>query len=179
MGAGGGVAERPAEPAQQSEPARPVEPESPSPTPPPRRPAPTPTAPPRTARATRDAEAVFDAPPTREFEAFSAGAGLASSLKDARRSAAAAEDVGAQEAVQDARPEAGQELGAEAGAADGSGRVARVKEHTRARVGRIREEALVVLEEAPDDSGMRFVVLAVLAFVLFVVVLFLSTTVLR
>ena len=54
-----------------------------------------------------------------------------------------------------------------------------MRENTRARVGRIREEALVVLEEAPDDSGMRFVLLAVAAFVLFVVVLFLSTKVLR
>ena len=188
MGAGGaeraGESERPAESARPFEAARP----SPTPTTPPpatpTAPTPPPAAPP-TAPATRDAEAAFEAPPTREFEAFSAGAGLAPSLKDTRPSAVAAEEggaggeVGARVAGQDARPETGQESRAEAAAADGAGRVARVREHTRARVGRMREEALVVLEEPPDDSGMSFVVLAVLAFLLFVVVLFLSTTVLR
>lgn len=62
---------------------------------------------------------------------------------------------------------------------DARGRVARVREGTRARVGRMRDEAIVVLEETPDDSGLRFVVAAAALFVLFVVLLFLSTTVLR
>ena len=68
---------------------------------------------------------------------------------------------------------------AEAGASDARGRVARVREGTRARVGRMRDEAIVVLEETPDDSGLRFVVAAAALFVVFVVLLFLSTTVLR
>ncbi|HEX8119282.1 MAG TPA: hypothetical protein VF521_18535, partial [Pyrinomonadaceae bacterium] len=58
-------------------------------------------------------------------------------------------------------------------------RVARVREGTKARVGRMREEAIVVLEEKPDDSGLRFVLAAAALFVLFLVLLFLSTTVLR
>jgi hypothetical protein len=64
-------------------------------------------------------------------------------------------------------------------AGDVRGRVARVREGTRARVGRMREEAIVVLEETPDDSGLRFVLAAAALFVVFVVLLFLSTTVFR
>jgi hypothetical protein len=64
-------------------------------------------------------------------------------------------------------------------AGDLRGRVARVREGTRARVGRMREEAIVVLEETPDDSGLRFVLAAAALFVVFVVLLFLSTTVFR
>ncbi|HEY0170355.1 MAG TPA: zinc-ribbon domain-containing protein [Pyrinomonadaceae bacterium] len=64
-------------------------------------------------------------------------------------------------------------------ASDARGRVARVRDGTRARVGRMRDEAIVVLEETPDDSGLRFVVAAAALFVVFVVLLFLSTTVLR
>jgi hypothetical protein len=64
-------------------------------------------------------------------------------------------------------------------AGDLRGRVARVREETRARVGRMREEAIVVLEEKPDDSGLRFVLVAAALFVLFLVLLFLSTTILR
>ncbi len=67
----------------------------------------------------------------------------------------------------------------EARAGDLRGRVARVREGTRARVGRMREEAIVVLEETPDDSGLRFVLAAAALFVVFIVLLFLSTTVFR
>lgn len=59
------------------------------------------------------------------------------------------------------------------------GRVARVREGTRARVVKARDEARVVLEETPDDSGLRFVVVAVVVFALFLFLLFMSTTVLR
>lgn len=70
--------------------------------------------------------------------------------------------------------------GEEAGGAGGvRGRVARVREGTRARVERVRDEAIVVLEETPDDSGLRFVLAAAGLFVVFLVLLFLSTTVLR
>ena len=62
---------------------------------------------------------------------------------------------------------------------DRRGRVARVREGARTRVGRMRDDALVVLEETPDDSGLRFVVVAAVLFVLFLFFLFLSTTVLR
>jgi hypothetical protein len=57
--------------------------------------------------------------------------------------------------------------------------VARVREGTRARVEKMRDEALVVLEESLDDSGLRFVVAAAALFLLFLFLLFLSTTVLR
>jgi hypothetical protein len=43
----------------------------------------------------------------------------------------------------------------------------------------MRDEALVVLEEAPDDSGLRFVLTAAALFVIFLIILLLSTTVLR
>ncbi|MDT5296458.1 MAG: hypothetical protein QOJ76_3338, partial [Acidobacteriota bacterium] len=59
------------------------------------------------------------------------------------------------------------------------GRVARVREGTRVRVERMRDEALVALEETPDDSGLRFVVAAAALFLVFLVILFLSTTILR
>ena len=62
---------------------------------------------------------------------------------------------------------------------DKRGRVARAREGARERVSRMRDDALVVLEETPDDSGLRFVVVAAVLFVLFLFFLFLSTTVLR
>jgi hypothetical protein len=65
-------------------------------------------------------------------------------------------------------------------AEDVRARVARAREGTtRARVGKMREEALGVLEETPDDSGLRFVVAAAALFLVFLFLLFLSTTVLR
>ena len=66
------------------------------------------------------------------------------------------------------------------------GRVARVREgtrarveNTRARVERVKDDALVALEDTPDDSGVRFVAVAVVLFVLFLAFLLLSVTVLR
>jgi hypothetical protein len=66
------------------------------------------------------------------------------------------------------------------------GRVARVREgtrarveNTRARVERVKGDALVALEETPDDSGLRFVAVAVVLFALFLLFLLLSVTVLR
>lgn len=50
-----------------------------------------------------------------------------------------------------------------------------VKENIMPRVERMREEALVVLEETPDDAGLRFVAAAVVLFLLFLLFLFLST----
>lgn len=52
-----------------------------------------------------------------------------------------------------------------------------VKENIMPRVGRMRDEALVVLEETPDDAGLRFVVIAAALFLLFLLFLFLSTTI--
>jgi hypothetical protein len=49
-----------------------------------------------------------------------------------------------------------------------------VKENIMPRVERMREEALVVLEETPDDAGLRFVIIAVVFFLLFLLLLFLS-----
>jgi zinc-ribbon domain len=74
----------------------------------------------------------------------------------------------------------------EASAAEGEGgagrprrAAARVKETVMPRVEKMRDEALVALEETPDDSGLRFVVIAVVLFGLFLLFLFLSVTVLR
>lgn len=131
------------------------------------------------------------APPTKEFAAFEQSPGVvgaqaaaaeqmpdaavgveaepfapvASAPESPEEAAQAADDAG--EAVDAGR------------AGDLRGRVARVREGTRARVGRMREEAIVVLEETPDDSGLRFVLAAAALFVVFLVLLFLSTTVLR
>jgi predicted nucleic acid-binding Zn-ribbon protein len=83
-------------------------------------------------------------------------------------------------AQQRSRPEDG------AASEERRGRVARVREeartrveNTRARVERVKGDALVALEETPDDSGLRFVGVAVFLFVLFLLFLFLSVTVLR
>lgn len=50
-----------------------------------------------------------------------------------------------------------------------------VKENIMPRVERMRDEALVALEETPDDAGLRFVAAAVALFLLFLLLLFLST----
>ena len=70
-------------------------------------------------------------------------------------------------------------------AGDGRGRVARARENARVRVestkvraAKMRDEALVVIEETPDDSGLRFILVAVAVFLLFVLFLFFSTRVL-
>ncbi|HWS88104.1 MAG TPA: zinc ribbon domain-containing protein [Pyrinomonadaceae bacterium] len=126
-------------------------------------------------------------PPTKEFAAFvqSPEAGAPPPASDAPLPAAAeAFEAGpespAASETEAREEEAEEEASEEAGrAGDLRGRVARVREGTRARVGRMREEAIVVLEETPDDSGLRFVLAAAALFVLFLVLLFLSTTVLR
>jgi hypothetical protein len=71
-------------------------------------------------------------------------------------------------------------------AGEGRGRVARARENarvrvesTKARAAKMRDEALVVLEETPDDSGLRFVIVAAGVFIIFVLLLFFSTSVLR
>jgi hypothetical protein len=68
---------------------------------------------------------------------------------------------------------AGQGPGVEAARRRRAGAV--VKENIMPRVERMREEALVVLEETPDDAGLRFVAAAVVLFLLFLLFFFLST----
>lgn len=87
--------------------------------------------------------------------------------------------------AQDATPRPVQTEDA-ASAEERRGRVARVREgtrarveNTRARVERVKGDALYALEETPDDSGLRFVAVAVALFVLFAFFLILSVTVLR
>ena len=120
-------------------------------------------------------------PPTKEFAAFEQAVGAAQA-QPAPPEPMPSAAVG-REPVEVGAPESREEASAEsedAGrAGDLRGRVARVREETRARVGRMREEAIVVLEETPDDSGLRFVLAAAALFVVFLVLLFLSTTVLR
>lgn len=57
-------------------------------------------------------------------------------------------------------------------------RVKDVRESLRPRVEKVRDEALVVLEESPDDSGLRFILIAVGLFLVFLLFLFLSLVVL-
>jgi hypothetical protein len=52
-----------------------------------------------------------------------------------------------------------------------------VKESIAPRVERVRDRSLVMLEEAPDDSGLRFVLIAVVLFALFVFLLVLNTVI--
>lgn len=59
-----------------------------------------------------------------------------------------------------------------------SARVRDVRETLRPRVEKMRDEALVALEESPDDSGLRFILMAVGLFLMFLVFLFLSLKVL-
>jgi hypothetical protein len=120
------------------------------------------------------------APPTREFSAFEQS--LAAVRPGAGAEAGAAEHPAAPGETASAEPEAAEpaESAAEgAGALGARSRVARVREGTRARVERMRDEAIVALEETPDDSGLRFVVAAAALFLVFVFLLVLSTTVLR
>ena len=126
-------------------------------------------------------------PPTKEFAAFVQPPDVVEAQAvPAEQVPVIASDVGVEAEplapVVDA-PESREEAAPapeEAGRADDlRGRVARVREGTRARVGRMREEASVVLEETPDDSGLHFVLAAAALFVVFLVLLFLSTTVLR
>lgn len=50
-----------------------------------------------------------------------------------------------------------------------------MKENLRPRVERMREASIVVLEEAAEDSGLRFVLISVLLFLLFLLFLFISS----
>jgi hypothetical protein len=112
-----------------------------------------------------------EAPPTRESMAFvvakdEAERGGELTLEEGER----LEDEG--------------EAGAEKQAANrrmrAAARVRGVKENLKPRVERMRDDALVALEEAPadSDSGLRFVIIAVLLFLLFIVSLILSVYVL-
>lgn len=124
------------------------------------------------------------APPTKEFAAFEQSAAEPRAASHAPVVPTPSDEevepeapvVSASAMHDEAAEAAAEEAG---GAGDLRGRVARVREGTRARVGRMREEAIVVLEETPDDSGLRFVLAAAALFLVFIVLLFLSTTVFR
>jgi hypothetical protein len=125
-------------------------------------------------------------PPTKEFAAFEESGGAVTAQAppvEQMPSAAVVDDEVEPSAPAADVPEPGEESAQEPEEAGRAGdlrvRVARVREGTRARVGRMREEAIVVLEETPDESGLRFVLAAAALFVIFLVLLFLSTTVLR
>lgn len=127
-------------------------------------------------------------PPTKEFAAFESSTGAVESQASSPAHTPVVPALSVVESEPEppvvSAPESREEeaLAAaeeEGRAGDLRGRVARVREGTRARVGRMREEAIVVLEETPDDSGLRFVLAAAALFVVFVVLLFLSTTVFR
>ena len=115
------------------------------------------------------------APPTKEFAAFEQETAPEPAPTAVEQEPPAVGEPSSYEAAAQATDDA-DEAGRAGALRD---RVARVREGTKARVGRMREEAIVVLEEKPDDSGLRFVLAAAALFVLFLVLLFLSTTVLR
>ena len=52
-----------------------------------------------------------------------------------------------------------------------------VKESIAPRVERVRDRSLVMLDEAPDDSGLRFVIIAAVLFALFIFLLVLNTVI--
>ena len=58
--------------------------------------------------------------------------------------------------------------------AEVGGRRAALKEGTRARVERVREASRGVIEDAAEDSGLRFVLIAVFLFLLFLFFLYLN-----
>ncbi len=130
--------------------------------------------------STREAESPSEwTPPTKEYAAFAQSfEGAAPRADDNSTFSVPPSLESPRSYVADAT---GDEAGVEAAAVPGDvrGRVARVREGTRARVERMREEAIVVLEETPDDAGLRFVVAAAALFVVFLLLLFFSTTVLR
>ncbi len=51
----------------------------------------------------------------------------------------------------------------------------RVQENLRPRVEKMREASIVVMEDAPEDSGLRFLLIAVALFLLFILFLFISS----
>jgi hypothetical protein len=115
---------------------------------------------PRPLRATRDVE-TFDGRATPTTRETSAPAPVPATRETAARTF---DDGGLRETA-----DAGRSRRA----------AARVRETVMPRVEKMREEALVVLDETPDDSGLRFVLIAVVLFGLFLLFLLLSTTVLR
>lgn len=141
-----------------------------------------------------------EAPPTREFGAVTAGRGRREVPPTAEHSApagpapaAAGEGVAPAAAGEGDAPVAvgapaahSSEEGvavAEGAAGVGrreraAGRVRGVRENLKPRVERMRDEALVALDEGPADSGLRFVVIAVMLFLVFIVFLALSVYVL-
>jgi len=52
-----------------------------------------------------------------------------------------------------------------------------MKESIAPRVERVRDRSIVMLEEAPDDSGLRFVLIAAVLFALFIFLLVLNTVI--
>jgi hypothetical protein len=124
--------------------------------------------------AAREAES-FQSPPTREFQAFA----QARENAGARTGAGVGPEAPGAGADPGGMPEAGAVDASQVAAVEGLRRVARAKEKARARVERMREEALVTLEEPPDDSGLSFILIAVVCFAIFVLLLYLSTTVIR
>jgi hypothetical protein len=92
------------------------------------------------------------------------------------RDRAGLDAAGAEEALDE---EAAEEEGAgESRRVRAAARVREVRESLKPRVEKMREDALVALEEAPDDSGLRFVLIAAGLFGLFVLFLVLSIAVL-
>ncbi len=52
-----------------------------------------------------------------------------------------------------------------------------VKESIAPRVERVRDRSIVMLEEPPDDSGLRFVIIAAVLFAFFIFLLVLHTVI--
>ena len=122
---------------------------------------------------------------TREVETPAAGAAVETVVETPATQTRAVETLVETQAVETQADGAGLP-GVSDSAEEARGRVARVREGARERVGvarervgRMKDDALVALEEPADDSGLRFVLTAAALFVIFLVILLLSTTVLR
>jgi hypothetical protein len=112
--------------------------------------------------------------PARRAESAMESAGGAAASSSSAFASSAARREGVDEGIAGANVAASPGgAGVEASRRRGAGAV--VKENIMPRVERMREEALVVLEETPDDAGLRFVAAAVVLFLLFLLLLFLST----
>jgi hypothetical protein len=118
-------------------------------------------------------------PPTRERGAFGT-AGRRGRVPPTRehRTVSDAAEGGGVPPTREVSAYGGEAAGGETRRVRAAARVRGVADTLKPRVGKLREEALVVFDETPDDSGLRFVVIACGLFLVFLVFLLVSLYVL-
>ncbi|MCA1643773.1 MAG: zinc ribbon domain-containing protein [Acidobacteria bacterium] len=112
----------------------------------------------------------------------SAGDGARTPAENVRADGRGAQTAPTKDAPPDSAPAAGEARAASAGDARAAGRVRRATaavgaglgESVRPRVEKLREASVVVFDEAAEDPGMRFVVIAALLFVVALLILLFS-----